>query len=245
MSLCHMWSKARMVVKAPALLLWKPIVEAFLAHSFLQNKSKGWDFLLRVWFEVTSFQWHANIFSVILQGDQEHLFVFWVFFKAPNSCKLILFHPITIWFSCYDSKHSLQLVLFGSCKKIVFSVDGRLVAWCILNSLPTATLTKATRLLARPPQQLTASHHHSSEVASTYLPFSLLLLMSLNTPHHAQATAVWNVHHEHASRKSPLSQSEELKKSLAKPGGAQWGCSWCRQVRVFILLVQVHPPHPW
>lgn len=92
-----------------------------------------------------------------------------------------------------------------------------------------ATLTKATRLLARPPQQLTASHHHSSEVVSTYLPFSLLLLMSLNTPHHAQATAIWNVHHEHASRKS-------IRPSLPKQGAEKEPCqAWGFPVGLFLM----------
>lgn len=73
MSLHQMRSKTGMVVKAPALSLWKPIVQAFFAHSFLQNKSKGWDFLHRGWFGVASFQWYADIFTVVLQGEQEHL----------------------------------------------------------------------------------------------------------------------------------------------------------------------------
>lgn len=99
----------------------------------------------------------------------------------------------------------------------------------MINTLPTATLTKATRLLAKPPQWLTASHHRSSEVSSTYLPFSFLLLMPLNTPHHARATAVWNVDHEHALRKN-------IRPSLLKRGAEKEPCqAWGCPVGLFLL----------
>lgn len=114
MSLLQMQSKTGMLVKAPA--LWKPIVEAFFAHSFLQNKTKGWDFLHRGWSGVASFQWYADIFTVVLQGDQEHLLTLKEIHKIPAKLG-VFFHPITIWFLHYDSKHNLQLALFGSCKK--------------------------------------------------------------------------------------------------------------------------------
>lgn len=81
MSLLQMQSKTGMLGKAPA--LWKPIVEAFFAHSFLQNKTKGWDFLHRGWSGVASFQWYADIFTVVLQGDQEHLLTLKEMHKIP------------------------------------------------------------------------------------------------------------------------------------------------------------------
>lgn len=74
----------------------------FSPHSFLPNKSKRWDYLHRVWFGVASFQWYADIFPVVLQGDQEHLLTLKEKHKIPAKLCFCLvrfgiFHPLSVF----------------------------------------------------------------------------------------------------------------------------------------------------
>lgn len=122
--------------------------------------------------------------------------------KAQNSCrcKAIFFHPITIWFLHYDSKHSLQLTLFGSRKKPVISVDRWLVAQRMINGLPTATLNAATGLLATHPQRLPTTAPPRRHPPPGSSPFPCWCHETLS--HHPRAAARRDAHHERPSSKS-------------------------------------------
>lgn len=170
------------------------------AHLFLQNKSKGSDFLHRGWLGVASFQWYADIFTAVFAGSPRTPVNFKR--KAQNSCrcKAIFFHPITIWFLHYDSKQSLQLTLFGSRKKPVIAVDRWLVTQRMINGLPTATLNAATRLLATHPQRLPTTAPPRRHPPPGCSPCPCWCRETLS--HHHRAAASWDAHHER-----PLSKS--------------------------------------
>lgn len=91
MSLHQMLHKTGMVVKAPSLSLWKPIVEGGLPICFYKTKAKGRIFFTGVGWELLHFS-GMQIFSLrFLQGDQEHLLTLKEKHKIPADAKPFFF----------------------------------------------------------------------------------------------------------------------------------------------------------